>query len=91
MTPLRGGPLPISSRAIEMAYTAPQSCVAGRDVRHKAISEVPLCSQLSSCICMLVLSNIRMYGGPPKLEVNARRLEGAQCLPGLVCQGPDTL
>ena len=91
MTPLRGGPLLINARAIETVYTGPQSCVAGKDVRHKAISGVPLCDQLGNFICLLVLCNIRVCWGPPKLEINACRLEGAQCLPSLVCQGPDSL
>ena len=90
-TPLGGGPLPICSRAIETAYTGPQRCVAGRDVRHKAISGVPLRGQLGSRICMLILGNIRMCWGPPELEVNACRLKGAHCLPGPVGQGPNTL
>ena len=91
MTPLRGGPLPISSRVVEMVYTGLQSCVVGRDVRHKAINEVSLCGQLGSYIYLLVLNNIRVCRGLPNLEINACRLEGAQCLPGLVCQGPDIL
>ena len=91
MTPLRIGPLPISSRTIEVANTGLQKYVAGQNIRHRAISGVPLCGQLGSCICLLVLYNIRVCWGPPELEIDACRLQGAHHLSGPVHKGSKTL
>lgn len=64
------GPLPINSRTIEAAEMGLQSCIAGENIRHRPISGVPLCGQLGGYICLLILYNIKVCKGSPKLDID---------------------
>ena len=89
--PFRVGPLPISSKAVEIADTCLQSYVASQYIRHKAFSGGPLGGLLDGSICLLILSHISMHWGPPKLKAGALGLQGTQRLVGPERQGTNTL
>ena len=91
MAPFKASPLPISLRAVEMADTYPQGCVASQYIRLKAVGGGPLGGLLGYNIRLLILNHISMRWVSPKLKIDALRLQGAQRLLGPVHQATNAL
>ena len=89
--PLSIGPLAISPRTIVTTDSGPQCSIASGNIEPNTISGVTLGGQFGSSISLVILHKIHMARCPPKLQVIALSLKGAQSIPGTLCQGTEAL